>query len=228
MLLFYTSGCADAPASDAEYLAQLSDGGFYFLIVVEKAHIERVHGLGIEGFAQFKLLFYKRLNLVGSLTQKQRTDTAAHLQMFEKDLRRRLKIHGLGTTVHVIYVVKEAGRAASTAYHHVLELGNLVQHVAFYATETVFARLVEYLFDGTVHAALNVPVKVVEPPSGVLCERLAYGGLAGAHVSEEYYRSVHFLRCDAGFFFSGVAFTISMHFSYVSSAALECRSFGMR
>ena len=182
----------------------------------------------VERLALFELFPHEHPHLLRRLAEEQRSDGASHLQMFEEHLRRGFEIHCLGAAVHVSDVVEEAWRAAAAAHHHVLKLCHLMQHVALYAAESLLSRLVKYVSDGAVHACLDVPVKVVEPFPCVLRERFSHSGLAGTHVSQEYNGSAHFLRRVAGFFFSGVAFTISIHFSYVSSAALGCSSFGMR
>ena len=52
-----------------------------------------------------------------------------------------------------------------------------------YLAETLLATLSEYLLDGLTHAALDIPVEVIEHHAGVLGERLANGGLARPHIA---------------------------------------------
>ena len=93
-----------------------------------------------------------------------------------------------------------------------------------YASEAFLARLIEYLLHGASHPRLDIPVEVVEGKSESLGKRLAYGGLAGSHITYKdnachYIVYAYFFLAAVLFLGAGGFLMISIHSSYVSSAA---------
>ena len=60
-----------------------------------------------------------------------------------------------------------------------------MQHVALNAPEALLALFVEDLLHGLVHAALNIPVEIVESESRVLGQCLSHGRLSGSHIAND-------------------------------------------
>ena len=104
--------------------------------------------------------------------------------MLVQHLGRGFEPDDLRLGVHVLHIVEEAGSAAATADDDILKLGHLVQHVALNATEALLALLGKDLAHLLAHAALDVPVKVVERHVQLFGQGAADGGLAGAHVTD--------------------------------------------
>src|SRR3712207_7729362 len=79
-----------------------------------------------------------------------------------------LEIYGRPLPVEIIHVVVKTRRTAAATDDNILEFGHLMEHVVLYSSKSLLANAVEQLLHRLPHAALDVPVEVVEGQSQIL------------------------------------------------------------
>lgn len=169
----------------AECFFQLGNGYFYFVVIVHQRHVHRMFGTVVMRFAQLELFPDKGVHLLGGLVEQQGPHGLAHLEMSVQHLGRAFQIYGLSLPVDIVHVVEEARCPPATTDDDVFKLGHLVEHVSLHLSEACLAPLVEYLLHRFVHAALDIPVEVVEGHVQVGRQRFSHGGLSRPHISYE-------------------------------------------
>ena len=87
--------------------------------------------------------------------------------------------------VAIVHIVEETRRAATAANDDILKFGYLMEHVVFDFAESFLTAFCEDLGNGLPHAALNIPIEIVEDNTQFFRKCLADGGLSGTHVAYE-------------------------------------------
>ena len=151
-----------------QHVFQLLDGDFDFVVLVEHGDVDGVARPAVERLALLQVLGDVGYQLVGTLALQQGALHLGHEQVLVERLGRGLEIDDIALAVQVVDVVEEARCAAAAADDDVFELGHLVQHVILYLAEALFAPLGKELRHRLVHAALDIPVQVVEHHTGLL------------------------------------------------------------
>ena len=129
------------------------------------------------------LFLYKDFHFFFRLAFQQRTNIPAHVKVLADDVGSCIHVHRFTLLVQVIHIVEEARSTSTAGNNDVLKLCNLVQHVAFYDSEPIFAPFFEYLGYSFAHACLYIPVQIVESEPQDFRQSPTERGFSGAHIA---------------------------------------------
>ena len=105
--------------------------------------------------------------LLGCLSLQQRPDSFSQQEVIAEHFWLSLEIDSMSLSVEIVHVVEKTGSSSTTTDDDILKLSHLMEHGMLYLPKPLLAPLDKQLRHTLAHAALDIPIEVIEREAGL-------------------------------------------------------------